>query len=229
MIAAHTRVVLTDIEGTTGSIAFVRDVLFPYADAHLDAFVATHQARPDVARLLAASAAVAQVDANDTPAILAVLHRWIAADEKITPLKELQGLIWAAGYAAGDLRGHVYDDAVEALRAWHTAGMRLAIYSSGSIAAQQLLFGHSVAGDLTPLFCAYFDTTSGAKTAPASYERIAAALALAPPSGLFLSDSAAELDAARVAGWRTVQLVRPGTTPSPEHDRVASFAEIALG
>ena len=228
MIAARVRAVLTDIEGTTGSIAFVRDVLFPYAHAHLAAFVAAHAGDAAVRALLAEAAAIAGSDPLDDAAIVATLRAWIDADRKITPLKALQGMIWADGYARGDLRGHVYDDAVRELRVWHAAGVPLAIYSSGSIVAQQLLFRHSIAGDLTPLFAAYFDTTSGAKTERASYARIAAALRIAPEDGLFLSDAAGELDAARAAGWRTLQLVRAGTTPVADHERVVSFTEIHL-
>lgn len=228
MIAARVRAVLTDIEGTTGSIAFVRDVLFPYAHTHLAAFVAAHVGDATVRALLAEAAAIAGTDPHDDAASVATLRAWIDADRKITPLKALQGMIWADGYARGDLRGHVYDDAVRELRAWHAAGVPLAIYSSGSIAAQQLLFRHSIAGDLTPLFAAYFDTTSGAKTERASYEGIAAALRIAPEDGLFLSDAAGELDAARAAGWQTLQVVRAGTTPAADHERVASFTEIHL-
>jgi len=226
--ATRVRAVLTDIEGTTGSIAFVRDVLFPYAAAHLASFVAADGARAEVRSLLDEAAALAGVDAHDDAAIVAVLRAWIADDKKITPLKAIQGRIWASGYERGELHGHVYDDAVDALRAWHAAGIPLAIYSSGSVAAQQLLFRHSVAGDLTPLFSGYFDTTSGAKTEPSSYDRIAAALGIAPREGLFLSDAPRELDAARAAGWQTMQLVRAGTAPALDHARVGSFAEIAL-
>jgi len=226
--AARVRAVLTDIEGTTGSIAFVRDVLFPYAAAHLPSFVAAYGERAELRLLLDEAAALAGVDAHDDAAIVAALRSWIADDRKVTPLKAIQGQIWASGYERGELLGHVYGDAVDALRAWHAAGIPLAIYSSGSVTAQRLLFRHSVVGDLTPLFSAYFDTTSGAKTEPASYERIAGTLRIAPGDGLFLSDARGELDAARAAGWRTTQLVRPGTTPTFDHARVGSFAEIAL-
>jgi enolase-phosphatase E1 len=228
VIDARVRAVLTDIEGTTGSIAFVHDVLFPYADAHLAEFVGRGGARPEVRLLLDEAAAIAEVDPHDDEGIVRALRTWIVEDRKITPLKALQGMIWQSGYERGELLGHVYDDAVAALRAWHAAGIILAIYSSGSVAAQKLLFGYSVAGNLTPLFADYFDTTVGAKTEASSYERIAAALGIVPAEGLFLSDAPGELDAARESGWATAQVLRPGTKATPTHDRIGSFAEITV-
>ena len=228
MIDARVRAVLTDIEGTTGSIAFVRDVLFPYADARIAEFVGRYGARPEVRSLLDETAAIAEVDPRDDDGIVRALRTWIVEDRKTTSLKTLQGMIWQSGYERGELHGHVYDDAVAALRAWHAVGIILAIYSSGSVPAQKLLFGHSIAGDLTPLFAGYFDTTVGAKTEASSYGRIAAALGIVPAEGLFLSDAPEELDAARKSGWATAQVVRPGTTASPTHDRIGSFAEITV-
>ncbi len=228
MIAARVRAVLTDIEGTTGSIAFVRDVLFPYADTHLRAFVATEGGRPEVRALLDEAAAIAEVDPHDDDAIVGALRAWIAADKKITPLKALQGLIWENGYKRGELRGHVYHDAANALKRWFESGIILAVYSSGSVAAQKLLFGHSIDGDLTPLFSAYFDTTIGAKSDSSSYERIAEALGLDPGDGIFLSDVGAELDAAHFAGWKTAQIVRPGTIGCAHHHRAVDFDQLDL-
>jgi enolase-phosphatase E1 len=226
------RAVLVDIEGTTSTIAFVHEVLFPYADEHLDTYVAAHREEPVVAQALrdAALLAGAEPDADDA-AVLAHLHRWIAEDRKATPLKTLQGLIWAEGYPQTGLRGHVYPDAAEGLRRWHAAGLTLYVYSSGSIEAQRVLFGHSDQGDLAPLFAGNFDTTTGSKRERASYETIARAIALPPAEVVFLSDVDAELDAAREAGMQTVRLLRPADTPpgaTTTHAHVASFAELDL-
>ncbi|HEV3087515.1 MAG TPA: acireductone synthase [Candidatus Elarobacter sp.] len=227
---AAVRAVLVDIEGTTSTISFVHDVLFPYADEHLDAYVAAHRNDPDVAQAMrdAAQLADEEPDADDAT-VLAHLHAWIAEDRKATPLKTLQGLVWAEGYRATGLRGHVYPDAAEALRRWHAAGLRLYVYSSGSIEAQRVLFAHSAHGDLTPLFSGYFDTTTGPKRERRSYETIANAIGLAPRDVLFLSDVDAELDAARAAGMQTVRLLRPADTPPgarTTHPSAVDFDEI---
>lgn len=225
------RAILTDIEGTTSSIAFVHEVLFPYARARLAGWLATHAGEPEVAAQLAATRAEAGLPADASLAdTVAVLHAWMAADRKATPLKALQGRLWAGGYAAGDFTGHVYADVPPRLRDWHAAGYTLAVYSSGSVQAQRLLFGHTAYGDLTPLFAAYFDTHTGHKREPASYAAIAAALGQAPAAVLFLSDIGEELDAARAAGLATVQLVRDATPdPQAAHRQVADFAAIDPG
>ena len=197
---ARARAIVTDIEGTTSSIAFVADVLFPYAKTHLRAFVSAHP--EDAAPLLE------EVRAQEPGDPVETLLRWIDQDRKATPLKTLQGLIWAQGYADGSLTGHVYPDAAEALRRWHAYGLQLYVYSSGSIAAQKLIFGHSDAGDLTPLFAGYFDTTTGPKKEAESYRKIAAAIGLAPSEILFLSDSLPEIDAARIAGMQALHIDR---------------------
>jgi enolase-phosphatase E1 len=186
----------------------VRDVLFPYADRRLADFVAANRDDAAVQRLLRDAAELNGTPALDEAQIVALLRHWIAEDRKATPLKTLQGLIWAEGYRGGALQGHVYDDAAVALRDWYAQGIALYVYSSGSIAAQKLLFGFSSAGDLTPLFSGYFDTTVGAKTDPASYRRIADEVRTRPGDILFLSDSVPELDAAGVAGMRTVCVQR---------------------
>jgi enolase-phosphatase E1 len=206
------RAILTDIEGTTSSIAFVAETLFPYARAALPAYVAAHA--QDLAPLLD------EVRAAEPGDPVATLQRWIDEDRKATPLKTIQGRIWAEGYAKGAFRGHVYPDAADALRRCSAAGCRLYVYSSGSVQAQRLIFRHSDQGDLEPLFSGWFDTTSGPKREAASYARIAEAIGEAAGAILFLSDVQAELDAAAAAGLRTVLVDR---------DRghgVASFAEI---
>jgi enolase-phosphatase E1 len=224
--------VLVDIEGTTSTIAFVHQVLFPYADAHLDAYVAAHRDEPAVAEAMREAARLAGDEADtDDATVLARLHRWIAEDRKATPLKTLQGLIWAEGYRQTGLRGHVYADAAAGLRRWHDAGLRLYVYSSGSIEAQRVLFAHSDHGDLTTLFAGYFDTTTGPKREPASYAAIAHAIGLATGEIAFLSDVDAELDAARAAGMRTVRLLRPADTPpgaTTTHPSAVSFDDIDI-
>lgn len=193
------KAILLDIEGTTSSISFVADELFPYARKHLAAFV---EANPEVAAPI-----LAEVPGEDA---VATLIRWIDEDRKETPLKTLQGLIWAQGYADGELKGHVYPDTPEALHRWTGAGLQVNIYSSGSIAAQKLIFGHSIAGDLTPLLSNYFDTTTGPKRDSDSYTRIVDALDLAPSELLFVSDMVPEVDAAREAGLQALLIDRAG-------------------
>jgi enolase-phosphatase E1 len=206
------RAILTDIEGTTSSIAFVTETLFPYARAALPAYVAAH------ARELAPLLDEVRAAEPGDPA--ATLQRWIDEDRKATPLKTIQGRIWAEGYADGAFKGHVYPDAAKTLRAWHEAGYRLYVYSSGSVEAQQLIFRHSDQGDLEPLFSGWFDTTTGPKREAASYTRIVKTIGEAPEAILFLSDVQAELDAAGAAGLRTVLVDRSG------HQGAASFAGI---
>lgn len=219
------KAILTDIEGTTSSIAFVHETLFPFARAKMAEFVEKNQGREDVAGHIQAAREEAGLKAGDD--VVAALLGWMNEDKKVTSLKALQGLIWEDGYHSGNLKGHIYEDAVEGLKKWHAEGLNLYVYSSGSIYAQKLLFGHSEAGDLTPLFSDYFDTTSGHKREQASYETIAQAIGVSADSILFLSDVAEELDAASAAGYRTVQLVRDtDTIESESHTKVSSFAAI---
>jgi len=224
------RAVLVDIEGTTSTIAFVHEVLFPYADAHLDAYVGAHRAEPAVAAAILEAAQLAgePPDADDAT-VLAHLHAWISEDRKATPLKTLQGLVWSEGYARGEIRAHVYPDAAAGLRRWHAAGLALAVYSSGSIAAQKVLFASNNQGDLTPLFSDHFDTTIGSKREARSYHAIARSLHEPAGDVVFLSDVDAELDAAREAGMQTVRLLRPADTPpgaTTSHPSATSFDEI---
>ena len=200
------RAILTDIEGTTSSITFVTETLFPYARARMADYVAAH---PET---------VVDVPGDDP---VATLLGWMDVDAKETPLKALQGLIWGEGYADGTLQGHVYPDAVAGLRRWHAAGLALYVFSSGSIAAQKLIFGHSVAGDLTPLFSGYFDTTTGPKRAIESYAKIADAIGLSAGDILFLSDTLAEIAAAREAGMTALLIVRDGGAGD-----ISSFDEV---
>ncbi len=225
--------ILTDIEGTTTSIAFVHDVLFPYAAARLERTCGQADPAPGLLEALARLRAEhAQETAAAPPPPFgdgAPYARWLMEqDRKSTGLKLLQGLIWDEGYARGEIRGHVYPDVPPALAAWRNEGRRLRVFSSGSVHAQKLLFGHSDHGDLTPFFEGYHDTRTGPKQDPASYTTIAAAFALPPGEILFLSDVTPELDAASRAGYRTGLLVRPGNRPAEpgDHPVYVSFAEI---
>ncbi|MDB6162627.1 MAG: mtnC [Xanthomonadaceae bacterium] len=226
--------ILTDIEGTTSSIAFVKDVLFPYARRELPRFVREHGDEPAVRQWLD-SVATENGGICSDDVIVETLQGWIDQDRKHTALKALQGMLWRDGYVRGDFRGHIYPDAAEALQRWHREGRRLAVFSSGSVDAQQLLFGHSEAGDLTPLFSAFFDTRIGHKREPGSYRGIAEALQDDPGDVVFLSDVVEELDAARDAGLRTILLDRPRDYPHPRtgaaangHARATTFGEIEL-
>src|SRR5690606_10996827 len=186
-VSASVGTILTDIEGTVGGIAFVRDVLFPYARRELPRFVRERGDAPEVRRWLDQVAAEHGAMCDDQ-VIVEVLQGWIDEDRKHTALKALQGMVWSDGYRRADFTAHVYPDAVQALRRWHGEGHRLAVYSSGSVPAQKLFFGHSDAGDLVPLFDAFFDTEVGGKRDPASYARIAGELGEEPPAIVFLSD-----------------------------------------
>jgi enolase-phosphatase E1 len=220
-VTAHPpRAVLTDIEGTTTPIAFVHRTLFPFARARLGMYLEEH---PEDDAVMAALAEVHRLAPDALP--LHTLLDWIDRDAKVAPLKTLQGLVWGEGYASGALRSEIYDDVAPALRRWHAGGIRLAVYSSGSVAAQKLLFGYTEHGDLNPLFDAYFDTATGAKRDSASYAAIAHALALPLNQILFLSDVEAELDAAAASGLGTCQILRPadGTAPSARHPKAVDF------
>jgi len=219
------KAILTDIEGTTSAVSFVFDVLFPYAARHLPDFVRQQAQRADVARQIDAVRQDSAEPGADVERVIEILLGWIAEDRKATPLKALQGMVWEQGYQAGQLKGHVYPDAVDALKRWHQAGYQLFVYSSGSIQAQKLIFGCSETGDLTPLFSGYFDTTSGPKREAQSYQRITQAIGCEPAQILFLSDIVQELDAAREAGMATCGLVREGGELAG-HLNVSSFSQI---
>jgi len=218
------RAVVLDIEGTTSAIAFVKDTLFPFAERALDGFLRAHAVDAAVAAILDEVRALAPGQDPE-----AALRGWMARDEKVTPLKALQGMIWRQGFESGQLRGHLWPDVAPCLRAWAAAGIALRIYSSGSVEAQRLLFAHTEAGDLTPLLSGFDDTRTGAKRDAASYAAIAAAAGLPPAGMLFLSDVAEELDAAAAAGMAVCQVVRAadGTVASGRHPACATFPEVA--
>jgi enolase-phosphatase E1 len=243
------RGILLDIEGTTSSVSFVYDVMFPYVRKHLTFEVLTNWDEPDY---IAAHEAIARDAGHESLSAWLSTHRLsrinplkaadivcrevirqMDADLKATGLKQLQGLIWKAGFESGALLAHVYDDVPPALEAWHAAGKDVRIYSSGSILAQKLFFGHTIAGDLLSHFRGHYDTTTGPKKEADSYRKIAADFDIPPDEVLFLSDIVAELDAARTAGLQTALVVRPGNAPGQTgtgrpHAQIASFAQLEL-
>ncbi len=231
---ARPRAILTDIEGTTSSISFVKDVLFPYARRALPGFVQARGHEPAVRKWLDAVATENGGMCSDRM-VSEVLQGWIDQDRKHTALKALQGMIWADGYSSADFTAHIYADAAEALKRWHADGIPLHVYSSGSVPAQRLFFGHSDAGDLTGLFSGWFDTEIGGKRDVDSYRRITDAMGVPADSVLFLSDVVEELDAAREAGLDTVLVDRLQDYPTPRegeathgHARVERFDGIVL-
>jgi enolase-phosphatase E1 len=238
---AGVRLVLLDIEGTTTPIAFVHEVLFPHAARALPAFLETHAFDADVAgdiALLAHEYAAEKASgATGLPAwdstagaaaALPYLEHLMREDRKSTALKSLQGRVWQEGYRSGALVGQIFDEVAATLAAWFEAGLRMAIFSSGSVEAQKLLFRHSQAGDLTPYLAGYFDTRTGPKRAAESYRQIASAMGVSPEQILFVSDIPEELEAAREAGCRTALSVRPGNAPceATGHPRIHSLGEL---
>jgi enolase-phosphatase E1 len=233
-------VVLLDIEGTVSDIRFVYDVMFPYAQRNMALFLKLHWLEPAV------QTAIQQVcaDANQDPqtwlgssvdqaqqTLLTHLNQLMANDSKSTGLKAIQGLVWKDGFESGAMRAELFDDVLPALKKWNASELMISIYSSGSILAQQLFFGHTIHGDVTPLLSHYFDTTTGPKRESISYISIAQAMQTPPSAILFVSDIAEELMAAMDAGFQVVASVRPNNKPLLETyvgPAVSSFADIAI-
>ncbi len=220
--------ILTDIEGTTSSVHFVYEVLFPYFRTHLNDLTKHAQ----INEVKQAFSEVIEIAAQEegrhlttTEEVLACLHKWSEEDRKLTPLKALQGVIWKNAYETGAITGHVYDDVPTALNQWRTMGLKIGIFSSGSIAAQKLLFQFSDFGNLSGHFSNHFDTTTGSKKEQMTYEKITQFLGLEAEEILFLSDISDELKAAAEAGMQTIQLLRPGTEVSWPHT-ATTFLEI---
>lgn len=245
LISSDIRVILLDIEGTTTPIAFVQQVLFPYARAHVHDFLRAHQNDPDVRADIALLESEHGAESpgshgpplwrasDDLASAEAYVYWLMDRDRKSTALKSLQGKIWEQGYRTGELRGkgEVYPDVAPALRRWHDAGKTIAIFSSGSVQAQRNLFANTTAGDLSRFLSGYFDTTTGPKREVRSYTQIAQALKRPPREVLFVSDVVAELDAARAAGMRTALCERGepmlADRPASAHPRIRSFVELA--
>jgi enolase-phosphatase E1 len=224
--------VVLDIEGTTGSLTHVRDVLFPYARKRLEDWFRRHRDDPRPAALLDAVRKEAGRPELDATGALSALAAWSDADVKAAPLKTVQGWIWAEGYAKGDLHGHVYPEVPRTLRRWRAGGIRVFTYSSGSAEAQLDWFGHTVYGDLTGLLEERFDLeNAGAKNDPDSYRRIGRVIGGSGPPPVFLSDTAYELDAATAAGWTAVGVRRDHDPRGPEvpgHVTVSALDQLCL-
>lgn len=222
------RAIVTDIEGTTSSISFVKDVLFPYARKRLPAYVETHADQPEVQHWLHEAAKEAGLIEASRQEVIELLERWIDEDRKSTALKALQGMIWKDGYEEGEYRAHMYPEVAARLHAWRGEGLHLYVYSSGSVPAQKLFFRYSESGDLTPVFAGYFDTETGPKREMQSYQRIVEAIGERPEHVLFLSDVVEELDAAQAAGLKTGWLLRPPMEipAQPRHPTYTSFDAI---
>ena len=230
--------ILLDIEGTTCPVSFVAEVLFPYASSSLQRYLEEHQDEAEIKSLLQGvevawkedvhPEAIALLEEQEFPikmkAIAQYLKQLIARDIKLTELKDLQGGIWRSGYASGELVAPLFRDVPEALNRWHDAGLTLAVYSSGSVPAQKLLYGHCQAGDLRPLFQHWFDTKTGIKQAKESYLMIAKSMGTAPSDVLFISDALQELEAADAAGMKTLFSDREGN-PARDAGRFAKISD----
>jgi enolase-phosphatase E1 len=223
--------ILTDIEGTTTSVSFVFDVLFPYFKTYFQEFVKENYQKLSLEKYFSMVKETIleeeEKQINEKEVIDTLLH-WAEIDRKHTALKALQGLVWQVGYQKGDLQGHIYQDVPEQLQNWYQKNIQLGIYSSGSVTAQKLLFGSSVFGDLTHYFSFYFDTNIGHKRETESYHNIQKEIGIQASNILFLSDIEQELDAAQSAGFKTLQLVRDTTIPSQKHSNVQNFKEILI-
>jgi len=229
-VSAKIEYILTDIEGTTTSVSFVYDVLFPYFLAHISDLKNMTQDEVVKTAFDETKYIVFQnegIELKSTDEIILKLESWCLEDRKITPLKTLQGLLWKIGYELGELKGHVYDDVPISLDKWQKMGLKMGVFSSGSVIAQELIFGHSEKGDLTTYFSDYFDTKIGMKRAAETYSDIAKIIKKEPTSILFLSDIVEELTAAEKAGFQTIQLVRPGTK-SNWNNTAVDFSEIKI-
>ncbi|WP_028950281.1 acireductone synthase [Sulfurihydrogenibium subterraneum] len=224
------KAVLTDIEGTTTPISFVKDVLFPYSYEKIQEFVLKNKDNPQIVKILED---VKKIEGRELSLeeIIQTLKKWIEEDRKITPLKELQGFIWEEGYKSGELKGYVYPDAYEKLKEWYEKGIKLYIYSSGSVKAQKLLFSNTNFGDLNYLFSGYFDTNIGNKKDSLSYTKIAQNIGLSPSEILFLSDNPDEILASAKAGMKVIRLVRPNDAEYVKdfpYTQVESFNQIDI-
>ncbi|MCS7085526.1 MAG: acireductone synthase [Bacteroidia bacterium] len=213
--------VLTDIEGTTSPIHFVKNVLFPYAKERMYDFLVEHRGEPEVARCVDEVHAGAPLEV-----VVDILHRWTDEDVKAPPLKKLQGLIWAQGYESGALVTPLYPDVPPALERWSAEGKRVGVYSSGSVQAQKMFYRYTEYGDLSHRFSHFFDTEVGHKRQTDSYRRILQALSLPPDKVMFLSDVPEELMAAQAVGIKVGHIVRDGVQPSPLFRPIYSFASI---
>ena len=224
------KAVLIDIEGTTSPISFVKEILFPYSKEKLENFIKENKDKPEVQKILNDIKKEAGKDLT-IDEIIQILKNWIDEDKKITPLKEIQGLIWKEGFETGKLKAPVYKDAYDKMIEWKNKGYKLYIYSSGSTTAQKLFFSHTEFGNILDLFSGHFDTKIGSKKDPTSYQKIAQTIGLKPDEILFLSDNPEEIKAAAKAGMKVKRPVREQDAEYIEnfpYEQIKSFEEIDL-
>ncbi|AAC07754.1 acireductone synthase [Aquifex aeolicus] len=221
------KAILLDIEGTIAPLSFVKEVMFPYSKKKLREFLEKNWEKPEIKKIVQE---VEKIEGRELSLEEAVqlFSRWIDEDRKITPLKELQGHIWEEGFKSGELKAPLYEDAYEKIKEWKEKGIPVYIYSSGSVKAQNLFFGHSVYGDIRNLFSGFFDTKIGSKRERSSYEKIAKEIGLPPHEILFISDNPEELKAAKEAGMKVIQSVREGVEPSGDFEKITSFRELEI-
>ena len=232
--------ILLDIEGTTTPIEFVHEVLFPYARDQMRDFVRDHNSeiQQEIAQLrdehiqdYSKDEYREIFDENHADSVSAYLQFLIGIDRKSTPLKTIQGKIWQDGYESGDLVSQVFDDVPPAFQRWKAENKTIAIYSSGSVLAQQLIFKYSDHGDLSPWIAQYFDTKVGHKREVDSYRNISGTLEQRPEEILFISDIVEELDAARDAGLSTALAVRKGNASVDgkiSHTAIENFDDLEV-
>ncbi len=230
-----TKAILLDIEGTTTPIDFVHNTLFPFAKSRVAGYV--QQNLSDLKFEIGQLAGEREADTEYKPelrvdsanSVSDYLRFLIDNDRKSTPLKSIQGMIWRTGYESGDLVSVVYPDVADAFVRWKNEEKMIAIYSSGSVLAQQMIFKYSDLGDLTRYIDKYFDTTTGHKRDPESYAKIADELEVSSIEILFVSDIPGELDAAAQSGYQTALSIRPGNAaiePDTGHKPIESFNQI---
>ena len=244
VIELDAKVVLLDIEGTTSSVTYVYDVLFPFARKNLQEFLERRWLEPavkaacerlacDVGDLSLADSIMADTNPEETrKKVIETANRLMDDDVKATGLKELQGMIWEEGYSAGQLKSHVYPDVAPALREWNSAGLSIRIFSSGSMQAQKVFFQNTEDGNLSSHLTANYDTTTGPKRDAQSYKLISQDAGVEPVHVTFLSDVVEELDAAREAGMSTILVVRPGNHPLSKantHMVIETFDQLKIG
>ncbi len=222
------KAVLLDIEGTVAPITFVKDVLFPYSKEKIEEFLKENKNKPEIKKILKE---VQEIEGRDLSLdeIVNILKKWIDEDRKITPLKDIQGYIWEEGFLSGKIKSPLYEDAYKKIKEWKEKGLPMYIYSSGSVKAQKLFFGHTEKGNLLGFFKGFFDTKVGNKKSSDSYRKIAEKIGLKPEEILFLSDNPEEIKAASEAGVKAIRVVRKGDAEYIQdfpYPQISSFEEI---
>lgn len=221
------KAILVDIEGTISSLDYVRKVMFPFSKKNLRSFIIHHRSGEIVKKLLGElSLKLGKI--IEIEEAINILESWIDNDLKEPILKEIQGYIWEEGFKSGQLKGHIYQDAYDKLKEWKNKGIKLYVFSSGSVKAQELFFQHTDYGDITSLFSGFFDTKIGSKKDKESYIKISNEIKVKPSEVLFLSDVEEELDAAAEARMNTIKIQRYGVLTPSKHKVIRDFSSISL-